>query len=93
MFSCEFCKIFKNTFFAEHLPMTAAVFTVFGDMRNSNETGNESTFNKILLYNLDLLTPIDICPTKSASSIDKSVKGSIVAIEQYIDERFEKSCL
>ena len=25
MFSCEFCKIFKNTFFTEHLRMTAFV--------------------------------------------------------------------
>ena len=23
MFSCEFCKIFKNTFFTEHLRVTA----------------------------------------------------------------------
>ena len=23
VFSCEFCKIFKNTFFTEHLPTTA----------------------------------------------------------------------
>ena len=25
MFSCEFCKIFKNTFFTEHLRNTASV--------------------------------------------------------------------
>ena len=62
-------------------------------MRNSNETGNESTCNKILLDNLDLSTPIDICLTKSSSSVDKSEKVSVVAIEQYIDERFEKSWL
>ena len=24
MFSCEFCEIFKNTFFAEHLPMAVS---------------------------------------------------------------------
>ena len=24
-FSCEFCKIFKNTFFSEHLWMTASI--------------------------------------------------------------------
>ena len=24
-FSCEFCKIFKNTFFAKHLWMTASI--------------------------------------------------------------------
>ena len=30
MFSCEFCKIFKNTFFTEHLRMTAsAVSNIF----------------------------------------------------------------
>ena len=26
MFSCEFCKIFKNTYFIEHLRVTASVF-------------------------------------------------------------------
>ena len=25
MFSCEFCEIFKNTFFTEHLRTTASV--------------------------------------------------------------------
>ena len=25
MFSCEFCEIFKNTFFTEHLQTTASV--------------------------------------------------------------------
>ena len=27
MFSCEFCKIFKNTFFTEHLWMTASIIS------------------------------------------------------------------
>ena len=34
VFSCEFCKISKNTFFTEHLPTTASVFYalfVFGN--------------------------------------------------------------
>ena len=26
MISCEFCEIFKNTFFTEHLQTTASVF-------------------------------------------------------------------
>ena len=29
VFSCEICKIFKNTFFTEHLRMTASVLTLF----------------------------------------------------------------
>ena len=28
MFSCEFCEIFQNTFFTEHLGMTASELTV-----------------------------------------------------------------
>ena len=24
VFSCKFCKVFKNTFFTEHLPLTAS---------------------------------------------------------------------
>ena len=26
VFSCKFCEISKNTFFTEHLPVTASVF-------------------------------------------------------------------
>ena len=26
MYSCEFCKIFKNTFFTEHFRGTASIF-------------------------------------------------------------------
>ena len=29
VFSCEFCEIFKNTFFTEHLRLTASKHTVF----------------------------------------------------------------
>ena len=40
MFSYEFCKIFKNTFFIEHLRMTVSVFSVdfeqvFGNMKEN----------------------------------------------------------
>ena len=30
MFSCEFCQIFKNTFFTEHLRMTASDTEIIG---------------------------------------------------------------
>ena len=29
VFSCEFCKISKNTFFAEHLWAAASIFEIF----------------------------------------------------------------
>ena len=29
MFSCEFCEIFKNTFFTEHLWTTSSRFRIF----------------------------------------------------------------
>ena len=29
LFSCEFCEIFKNIFFTEHLRMTASTFAIF----------------------------------------------------------------
>ena len=32
MFSCEFCKIFKNTFFTEHIPVTASAFKILQDI-------------------------------------------------------------
>ena len=38
MFFCEFCKIFKNTFFAEHLRVTAS------DIR----------IQAVIIYNLNL---------------------------------------
>ena len=28
VFSCEFCEIFKNTFFTEHLRMTASILWI-----------------------------------------------------------------
>ena len=28
VFSCEFCEIFKNTFFTEHIWTTASVYTI-----------------------------------------------------------------
>ena len=34
MFSCKLCKIFKNTFFTEHLRATASVFEK-GSLRSS----------------------------------------------------------
>ena len=35
VFSCEFCKIFKNTVFTQHLPTTAFVF-IYGDKLKIN---------------------------------------------------------
>ena len=29
MFSCEYCEIFKNTYFEEHLRMTASIMMKF----------------------------------------------------------------
>ena len=29
MFSCEFCKIFKNTFFKDHIQTTVSIWAVF----------------------------------------------------------------
>ena len=31
VFSCEFCKIFKNTYFKEHLRTAASKFTTFSN--------------------------------------------------------------
>ena len=40
MFSYEFCKIFKNTFFIEHLRMTVSVFSVDFEQVFGNRKGN-----------------------------------------------------
>ena len=32
MFSCEFCKIFKNIFFTEHLRTTAPVYLIVANL-------------------------------------------------------------
>ena len=39
MFSCEFCKIFKNTFFTEHLRATALmILEAIGKIKNDDLT-------------------------------------------------------
>ena len=42
VFFCEFCNIFKNTFFTEHLRATAALNT-FSDCFTCNKISNSST--------------------------------------------------
>ena len=39
MFSCEFCESFKNTFFTEHLRVTAFVYCVMKLVRLQARTG------------------------------------------------------
>ena len=34
MFSCEFCEIFNDTLFTEHLPATASVITIDNCIKN-----------------------------------------------------------
>ena len=36
VFSCEFCEIFNNTFFTEHLRTTASVI-IFNYIQHSNQ--------------------------------------------------------
>ena len=43
MFSCEFCEIYKNTFFAEHL-WTAASSSTFMEVMKKVETGFSSLY-------------------------------------------------
>ena len=45
MFSCEFCKIFKNTFFTEHLRVTKCFFFIFDALKLSPQN-KEKYWNK-----------------------------------------------
>ena len=57
MFSCEFFKIFKNTFFTEHLWMTASVFgTVECGILAIKKTSVKTL--QIRLYSVFLNVPI-----------------------------------
>ena len=41
MFSCEICKIFKNTYFAEHLRTAASDGSKSDESENDEESYNE----------------------------------------------------
>ena len=57
MFSCEFCKIFKNTFFTEHLWTTASVIrTAEYGILVIKKTSVKTL--QILLYSVFLNMPI-----------------------------------
>ena len=60
MFSCEFCKIFKNTFYTEHLPATTPFFLFtwldsYSQFVNFERKFNNKTFKcgKVVLYFVD----------------------------------------
>ena len=54
MFPCEFCKIFKNTFFIEHHQNVASETVTGNSLRNSAQ---DKTFSA-LAENLHIISPL-----------------------------------
>ena len=48
VFSCEFCEIFKNTFFTEHLQTTASLNAV--NILNFLSSNQISAYRKLKIY-------------------------------------------
>ena len=61
MFSCEFCKISKNTFFKEHLWTTASAFRL---IKNQAGIGKASHFIAVSIFQVSKQRrslPFDLC--------------------------------
>ena len=75
MFSCEFCEIFKNTFFTNHVRKTASVCNhlLLAKLVQTSSLLNWSTFHSILLVDLilSILIPRLCVAEKDFSQIKK----------------------
>ena len=50
MFSWEYCEIFRNTYFEEHLQMTASYF-----MKKNRHNSSKKNFKSMEIYDFSVL--------------------------------------